>query len=382
MNLNTFNENRRFSLKLHKRVSGEIFELMGTDSSIVKELTIDQQMETPVVECIVTLKSAVALNTIVEVGDLLFYYESELGLDYSIRFRLKHSLFIMKITDDENNYSKILTCRNYGHWLMRNAYYLKVNAEETTSQFIRRTATERGVPIDKIDFSPYHHSAKVIQKTSLFRAYQNLMSVTILNEQQLYNLRFSAKGLIFEKVLDSDKMWVFEISDEYANILRPSRSVSIIDPDFTNIVTSIKIEQTGTLTGGLSYKGTLTTRVNKESVALYGEFPTEINTSAFGGTPEEIEDRLQQIVDNGLPVDSIDFRTYAINSIIPTNRILVYYPEINAVGEYFVESISTLISDRNYWHDLHVIKRRNIQPELIQQLGVRTTESVGGFGEF
>ena len=373
MNLNEFGNTRETSLYLHKRSSGKVYTLMGKESNVVEKIMIDQDLETPLVESKIVIRLSPESEALVQVGDVLSYYDTELNLDYERVYRRKHVFYVMKISNDENSFKQTITCRNLGHWIIRNSYHLKIEQDETTSQFIERTAINKGIPIHKIEPTTYKHDAKIFQKTSLHEAWRAAISTNILSEQILYNLSFSDVGLVFEKIVETSKMWTFEVSNEFANILNPVKTVSIIDPTFTNIAISIRTEDAGsTLVESYIVPEQKEERRNEKSIELYGEFVTEIDVTNYG-KPDEIGDRLQEIVNNGSPVERINFRTYAINSIKPTDRVMVFYPSLESIGVYFIDAMQTSIADRNYWHDLQLIKLRDIQSDLINQLGLSTS---------
>lgn len=379
MNLHDFNRQNRFSISLHKRSSNEVYELMGPTSNIVKSATIQQQLENPLVEATIIIRYSPQIYKLIDIGDVIVYSENELNFNYETEYKRKHTFFIMETDYDEDMYQQIIECRNAGHFVMRNSFFLKIEDNETTSHFIERTATERGVPIDHIEPTTYKNKGKVFNKTSLFEAWYSVMQNNILQEDRLYHIRFSDIGLIFELLPNRESMWIFEAKENFANILNPRRKLSILHPDFTNIATAIRPEEQGTLT---SLFGTgdsvVAKRENPDSVALYGEFPTEVDVTSYGGDEEEIGDKLQELVNNGYPVDSVDFRTYAINSLKPTDRIIIHYPNFGSLGIYFLETMTTVIRDTKFWHDIHAIKRTNLQPDLIAQLEASGPAEAGG----
>ena len=380
-NLHNFIQSNKYTLLVHKRSNNETYEIMGkNEGNIVKRVEIREQLETPLVEARITIRYSPNINNVIEVGDIISYFDSELTFDYQIEFRRKHIFFVMEIQNNETTYDQSIICRNGAHWLIRNAFYFKINDDETTSQFIQRTALDKNIPIDNIEPTVYQHQAKVFNQSSLFEAWYEILATNILEEQLLYNIRYSDIGVVLEKIQNTQDVWVFEASEQFPNMLNPSRTISIIHPDFTNIITAINNESGGLLFGTASGAGDdiniIDKVINQDSVGLYGEFPTEVNVNSFGDE-EEIRDKLQMIVDNGVPVDSMDFRTYAINSIKPSDKIIVNYPNIGSLGLYFIESMSTIIQDKRYWHDLHVVKRKDIQGDLISQLN-RPQEESGG----
>ena len=380
MDLSTFNVSHKFSMTIHKRSSGEVYEIMGENFNIVKSAVITKQIENPLVEANITIKYSPSIYRLIEVGDIISYFENELTLDYEIAYKRKHVFFVMDVVNDEDRYEQMLMCRNGAHWLMRNTFFLKIEDGETTSQAMERMANHRNIPIDFIDSTSYKHQAKVFPKSSLYEVWYDLLITSILEERSLYNMRFSDIGLVLEKVNINNRLWIFEASQKYANILRPKRSVSISHPDFTNIAVAIRPpqEQGSTMLNILidDNESSVERKVNSDSVSLYGEFPTEIDVTNYG-KQEEIGDRLQDIVDNGYPIDSMDFRTYAINSLKPSDAVVINYPNIGGLGLYFIETMTTVINDKSYWNDLHVIKRRNLQSDLIAQLSVGESEEVG-----
>ena len=374
MDLSTFNISHKFSMSVHKRSNGEVYEIMGENSSIVKSAVINKQIENPLVEANITIRYSPSIYRLVEVGDVISYFENELTVDYEIAYKRKHVFFVMNVVNDEDRYEQMLMCRNGGHWLMRNAFFLKIEKDETTSQAIERMAKQKNIPIDFIESTSYKHQAKVFPKSSLHEVWYDLLMVNILEERLLYNMRFSDIGLVLEKIDIKKKLWVFEASRKYANILRPKRSVSISHPDFTNIAIAIRSQEQSNLASLVdNNESSIEKKTNLDSVSLYGEFPTEIDVTNYG-KQEEVGDRLQDIVDNGYPVDSMDFRTYAINSLTPSDAVVINYPNIGGLGLYFIETMSTIINDKSYWNDLHVIKRRNLQPDLIAQLSAAEGE--------
>ena len=381
MNLNEFNNSRIFELYVHKRISGEVFQLMGDEINIIKEVVINEQLENPLVEAVIQLRYSPATQNLVENGDILTYYDNELTLDYQIEYKRKHVFFVMDISDDDNLSNQTIIAHNAGHWVMRNTYYLQLFAKETTSQFIQRTASENNVVIDRIESTSYQHEARVFPNASLFESWYAALTTNILKERILYTIRFSDIGLVLEKINEDSKMWLFEATGKYSNILNPRRNISIIDPDFTNVAIAIKQDKESESNIfealGRNDSGNVR-RVNDASVMRYGEFPTTIDVSSYG-KPDEVIDRLDEIIRNGTPVDSLDFRTYAINSVKPTNRIMIYYPNVGSLGIYFIETISTTIREKEFWHDLHVIKRQDIQRELISQLAVPVSQSSSDF---
>ena len=365
-------------MSVHKRSNGEVYEIMGENSNIVKSAVINKQIENPLVEANIIIRYSSSIYRVVEVGDIISYFENELTLDYEVAYKRKHVFFVMDVTNNEDQYEQMLMCRNGGHWLMRNDFFLKVENDETTSQAVERMANQRNIPIDFIDSTSYKHQAKVFPKSSLYEVWYDLLTVNILEERLLYNMRFSDIGLVLERVSLNDRLWVFEASQKYANILRPKRTVSISHPDFTNIAIAMRSEEQGGLSSLASNnESSVDRKINSDSISLYGEFPTEIDVTNYG-KQEEIGDRLQDIVDNGYPIDSMDFRTYAINSLKPSDGIVINYPSIGGVGLYFIETMSTIINDKSYWNDLHVIKRRNLQPDLISQLSAGGEEESSG----
>ena len=377
MNLNEFNNSRRFELYVHKRISGEVFQLMGDEINIIKELVIDEQLENPLVEATIKLRYSPATQNLVENGDILTYYENELTLDYAIEYKRKHVFFVMDISDDDDLSNQTIIAHNAGHWVMRNSYHLQLNAKETTSQFIRRIASENNIVIDRIESTSYQHEARIFPNVSLFESWYAVLTTNILKERILHTIRFSDIGLVFEKISEDSKVWLFEATGKYSNILSPRRNISIIDSDFTNVAIAIRQDQQSQSEAlralGIN-NADVVRHPNEESVMRYGEFPTTIDVSSYG-KPDEVIDRLEEIVRNGTPVDSISFRTYAINSIKPTDRIIVYYPNTGSLGIYFIETISTSIQEKEFWHDIHAIKRQDIQRELINQLAVSVSES-------
>ena len=204
IDLTALNTNRRISLVLHKRYVLESYELTG-EYNVVNEVNVEEQIENPLSEMQVKMRKSPNWQQIIEVGDMIIFYETVVNLDYEIRTRKKQTYFIMRIDDEINEYERVLTCRNQGHHLEKNKYYLKVNTDETASQFIRRTAREHDIAIEKIDNSTFRHEAKVLNYTSLQRAWKTLMATTMYQERLRYNMRFGPRGFIFEKVESTRK---------------------------------------------------------------------------------------------------------------------------------------------------------------------------------
>ena len=380
MTLQSFYRNQKYNLVLHKRTVDAAYDLLfdGRDGNepggIVKTIQLEQQLDTPLVEAVITTRNSPSITGIIEVGDVILYYASELNLDESITYKRKHVLHVLKIVDDDNSFEKTIICKNFGHWLVRNSYHLKINEHETTSQFITRTATVYDVPIDYIHPTFYEHQARVFNKGSLLDAWRSALATNIIEEELLYNMSISDIGLRLDLITRQDKLWIFESSGSYSNILESRRTFSIIDPDFTNVAVAINTPQEGgQLFDSVIENTIIDEKRNQQSIDRYGEFRTEIDTSTYG-KPSEIGERLQEIVNNGKPIDTVDFKTYAINSLKPSNKIIINYPRIEASGVYFIDSIKTTIADREYWHMIRAIKRADIQTDLISQLSAGSSE--------
>ena len=378
IDLTALNNNRRVSLILHKRNVVESYELTG-EYNVVNEINIEEQIENPLIEMQIKMRKSPNWQQIIEVGDIIIFYETTINLDYEIRTRKKQTYFVMQIDDEINQYERVVTCRNQGHHLERNKYYLKVNSNETASQFIKRTAREKDISIERVDNSSYRHEAKVLNYTSLQRAWKSLIATTMYQEELRYNMRFGTRGFIFERIEQPDKIWTFEVTNQYNNIMDASRVVSIIDPDFINIARAIKINESESSRLRLSSSSEpeiVAQAINQNSVDRYGEFPTDINVTNYG-KPDEIRNRLQQIVSEGLPTDIISFKTFTLGSLKPSDWIIIYYPYMDTAGVYFIEHLRSNYKDREYWSYIKARKRLDIQSDLVSRLELGNPLSIG-----
>ena len=374
MNIKDFIARQNYTMNVYKRRTGEVYRILGDDTNIVKKFVIREDIETPLVECDITIRTSPETFNIIEAGDIITYYANELTLEENVEFKRKHVFHVLRVNDRDQDFDKVAVCRNGGYWLMRNAFYLKINQDETTSQFIERTCREKGIPIDYIEPTTYKHQAQVFPKSSLNDAWYNTMILNSFQESLLYNIRYTPLGVVFERIEDNVKVWSFEAEGNYGNIINPSRSVSIMDPIFTNIIRVVRPDQEDQegSTPTLAHLGTVSDDIyeeysNQQSVDLFGEFPTEINVENYGD-PEELADKLQDIVNNAFPLDSFSFTTYAINSIRPSSRILINYRNTESFGLYFINSLVTTVRDKESWHEISAIKRRDVQSGLIDEL--------------
>ena len=376
INAKSLVNNRNISLLLYRRVSGEVYELIGKNS-VITEIMIDEQINTSVVEMQINMKYTSRLNEIIDIGDAIVLFKNRIDLDYNSIYERDQVFFVMEMNDSADSYQRTLICRNNGYYLEKNTYSLKLDADETTSGFIGRTAVEKDIKVSRLDTTSIVHDARVFLSTTLYDAWSQLMRMSMLKEGIRYDIRFTYEGLEFRRIeQEPTKMWIYEVG-EHTNIMEARRRKTILEPDFANIAVGVKYSSSNLF--GIQTDEEEIIRRNEESIARYGEFPITIDVTNYGGD-DDLEEKLQIVADEGFPTDEVMFKTYSVGGIKPAQRIILFYPYFNLAGIYYVYSIKTIYRDKEQWDYITARKRRDIRSELISQLQTSTVSQEGLFG--
>ena len=368
--LNNNPELTQYQLVLYSRTRNEEIPLLVERDSIVTRIQISERVNTPDVRVKVNMRAS-NVTDFINAGDELRLFVPVLEMNGNIHQMYKHKTKVLAIRLKDDSNEIILDSHNLGYQLNRNDFFVMIKDKETTSDFIRRTADTAKVPIDERNFinTEYQHPARSYNKSSLYEVWQTLIINTMYKEEKPYYLQVTPIGIQLIDLDDEDLSgtWIFEHNSIYANLIGAEREISIKDKKFANRVEPKMDPKTLTYAQGIIGSSTdeFLTAVNQESIDQYGLFTSYIDVSNVDKIPEMIE-RMRLIVAKAVPSDRVTFRTYAINSLKPTDKIMVLSDNLRTAGFYYIEDINTSIAVNNYWHNIVCIKYRNI-PDLLKR---------------
>ena len=262
---------------------------------------------------------------------------------------------------------------------------MQINSLETASEFIRRTADLVSIPIDFNNFANtnHKHNAKNWNKTSIYDVWKNLLLITMFEEEKIYHLFVTPKGITLEKIDGNEEknIWVFEQTEEYTNLIEGNRTISAMDSRFANVVKAYYNEGNNSLISSIvsnagSSSVDVTEIINRESVDRYGQFTTYIDATNIDDN-EALVKRMQLIADKSVPTDTVEFTTYAINSIKPTDSILISSLNMQINGVYYIQDITTQIAAGSAWHSITATRYREVPGLISAALGLLTADSSG-----
>ena len=362
-----------YELIVRQRVSGESFTLLAADDSVVESISYKERISTPNVDIKIRLRNANYIEHI-NLGDIVDLKVPVVMPDGSVTPEKRHRAFVLNIKIDDTTGDLVIEANNRGYMLNRNDFFLMIEEGETTSDFIRRTASLAYIPLDNANFinTKFKHTLKFWNKTSLYQAWQSTLISTMYEEQIPYHL-FMRDGKIqlveLPQTDEFENIWIFEHRGVFGSLIEAHRTISLKDRKFANKVVPYLQEKTHNLADlanvseGIEYKPV----INQESIDNYGLFTTFLDVTNAADYDAVIR-RMELIAARAVPSDHIDFRTYAINSIKPSDPIMVVSKNLYAAGIYFVEDIDTDVSDNNAWHNISATKYRNIPDDLLIDL--------------
>lgn len=368
-----------YRVMIRSNQGGREFGLLFGDDSVITKINFTERINSPDVNVKIHCRASNVID-VINISDEVTIFTPEVYPNGNIEQVLKHRVKVLDIEIDDVSNELILDCNNLGYMLERNDFFVMVNEDETSSQFIQRTAMDAGITIDPTEFvqTKFKHKARIFNKTSLYHIWQSLLINTMYAEDTAYFLRVTPNGLQLFRLNDDggdQGVWIFEHTGEYANLLGARRKISIKDKRFANRVIPHHDEQVQEypihIAGGVG--GEYEIQVNEESINQYGLFSTYIDVT-HAADYEAMVERMKLIVSRAVPADRLTFRTYAINSIKPSDKIVIVSRNLQTSGYYYVEDISTDIAEGSYWHNIVATKYRNI-PDLLQ----RRIEQAGSY---
>lgn len=348
--------------------------LIGDGFNIVNSINIEYDIDTPLIEMSMILRQTIETN-LINNGDIISIAAPVVDFEGNApRVVIFRGYVFENIIEPESGELRIIV-RNLGHWLTRDKFFFTLNAGETASHFIGRIALSANIPIARLDKTSYKmEKGKVYDGASYYDAFLEVMTITMNNEGNDYNLYVNPFGLVFEQVNvfpNSGKMWVFETAFRSPTMMNLQLNRSIMDIDFANVAVGYRSPNQGS--GGLSLISSLFTGdsivvKNQESINSFGTFQVDVNISQFN-SENEARVHLQRIVDRkSKQVETVRFETFAIHSIKPLDKIMLIDRQSGVVGEYFIKHLTTRISDKKYRHEITATKRRNIPESVISQI--------------
>jgi hypothetical protein len=355
-----------YKIILHKRVNGEILTLLDNvnDISIVESVIIDQDADTPVISVVIVVKKTKEKD-LFDFGDYISIHVPFVNFDGQIVQTQLGYFLILDIEYNSDDGSITITMKNIAYFTTRNTQFIKIEKNESVSSLIIRTASGFGFPIDEIISIPYQLDSVYLRSITLYDLWLNVISKAMIDDDKSYRIRFTNKGLLVEELsLTNSEFWWFEVTVDHSNIINPTRRHSIMNKDFVNIARGIVPPvQSDDVFGILSSVGKQIEEANEDSVSKYGAFYREIDISRFGNEKESRE-HLKKIVSKGIPIDHVNFSIFALNSLLPLDRIYITIPQINATGKYFVKHITTTLRGRQYREKITATKIRDISKDI------------------
>lgn len=371
--LNNNSELRNYRIHLNSKTTGNNFPLLEDYDSVTTKVLITETIDSPTIMLKITLRASNVIDHIA-IGDEIRLFAPTLHITGRVDPpELKHRAIILTLEIDDDSNMVTIEAYNQGYMLERNDWFLMIKPEETCSEFIRRTSQDAGIPIDNENFvsTSFKHPAKVWNKTSLYDIWKSLLITSMYNENKPYFIRVSPKGV---QLLDLDDdnfqdTWIFEHSGAYANLIGAKRKTSIKDPKFANRVmpnVNEKVLEYADQLPGLP-ESEFAPVINQESIDKYGLFTTYININNSADFKDVVE-RMELIAASAIPSDKITFRTYAINSINPPDKIVIVSRNLRTSGFYYIEDLSTELGENSFWHNITATKYRNIPDLLLRDI--------------
>lgn len=356
-----------YRITLFHKDEEQYYEIMGKTHNIVQELSIKEDIDTPIIE--LSMKTSfVAQENFFSNGDVLFIYMPILDFRGNIIQRLKYKFTIFKVFESDDDSTIHITGRNDGHWLKRELVFLKVTNRDTASSFIRRTAEENGIKILSIDTMVHQLKAKVFQSSSLYDAWLSTMTTTMIHDGINLRLSMTPLGLKIEQIHEHDESrWMFEQSKGFSNVFELSRIRSILDPQFTNVVVGTRLVDQSASIGAIIGAGTAAsiTRTNEVSVNKYGAHHSYVDLNAYA-TDEEAITALDHLIENGDAVESISFITPAINTLQPLDQFYIKTHKLGS-GLYYIDNIETFLRHNIWSHKIMGTKKRNVPQNILRE---------------
>lgn len=363
-----------YRIELTKRLGGERYVLLDGKDSVISRMTIDQDIDSPTIDfSFDTLRTR---EELVDNGDILDIYGPKITNEGSISIEKLWTCYIMQYDDDFWSRDNIVA-RNIGHWATTSSFYLKMEQAETAKMFVQRTAAAYGIEVEHLADTEYILQPYMFNKSTLYNAWLNVYSRTGVEEGRTFLIHFALDRLRIDELDTADdvvKPW-YEVTEPAANVIEPSRSRSIIDKDFTNIVRGGKFVQRNAaddipgLSDDTEFDDII--EVNQESADRYGEFQRDIDVQHLGTREERVKYLKETVAKSGTPIEKVKFESFAHNGIKPSDRIYIVSPQIRANGEYFIQNLRTTIAPGYYRDRIEANKLRNIPFEIysIQDYG-------------
>jgi len=354
----------------------------STGDSIVEQFTIEEDVDTPVIEVKMSVRLTDDSYLFME-GDHVSIYVPYVNFDGSIEDAFKGSYVILSIDRQAASGRMNLTMRNIAHWVTKIKLAIKIEKGETANSFITRTAQQHGIPIETLpsydNLYPlggggFKLNATFFPSISLYDAWITALSIAMRGDNKIYRLRFGVKGLIVEEIemiKPSSKVWFFEVTNTHSNIIDASRNTSIIDQSFINVARGVMPPDQNDAPGidAIFAMSGYIEEVNSESVEKYGVAYQEYDVSRFAGDEKSTREYLKKIIEDGEPIDNIEFTTIALNSLLPLDRIYVTLPLLGLSGQYYVKHLSTKVLPNDSTHVINATRVQDVPFDLSNIMG-------------
>ena len=357
----------RYKVYLKKKISGNEYALLDKDtkSSIVSQINIEENVKSPIIDVIISIKSPV--QPLVGLGDTVIISVPEYKKNGNIIDEWKYNLRVLKVEYDMSGNTDII-CKNLGYWLATQKFYIKRHKNESTFLFIRRTATEIGFPIDFLHHTFFQLDSHLFERTTYYKAWLSSLTDTIINEKLNLMLLVKFDGLSLDIVPNDKKKWYFESRDNLSGTESISRTISLLDDSFINKAIGV-IPSNGSfdilsLLRELSSK--TSTAQNDISIKDYSLFSQEYDISSMSVSEALVY--LKNIVDNAKPKDNVEITVPAMNDIELLESVYLEFPEMGILSEYYVESKITIVNADSAIHRLSLSRYKDIPQIAIDQI--------------
>jgi len=378
----------KFKIILQKRDgtgSYILFDPAKENASIVESINYTGTIDTPVVDASLIVRD-VGSNFISN-GDKVYLVGPIPTFEGTEKQQEIHVFYVLERVNNSERANVTFELRNGAHWITSSLYWLKLEFNESVSQFIKRTTRSHDVPVSSIVRIPFQPSPELFQNTTLHDAWVKVLAMATIDTGISYRIRWDSVGLVVEEVLVPRRAWWFEIDEASSrnNMIRTIRTQSILDSSFLNELVGVIPPGNSAVASDDAEESLDVVRTvvatNANSVRKFGLFRKQVNVSTWGDT-QEINRRLKFMLEDGSEKDTVAFETLALNNIIPMDRIYISHKQLDILGQYYVTSVKTTIDYSGFLTRISCKRRIGVSQSVKDQMNKsdNTPDAIHGDG--